>query len=143
MGSPKIHRCHSFDQRHVFFNVLLHGYISKIHTIYFSTTNSNYFKLLRTYKFSSCKSIFDFACANDRLGICSSDFFKVFFWDKSFSNTYTATVMKLSSKPLVDRILNSAMILAPGFRVVFVNCFLRIFKNSFHWIYYPLCNIEA
>lgn len=133
MGSPKIHRCHSFDQRHVFFNVILHGYISKIQTIYFSTTNANYFKLLRTYKFSSCKSIFDFACANDRLGICSSDFFKVFFFETNLSVTPILLLLwSCPANPLVDRILNSAMNLAPGFRVVFVNCFLRIFKNSFH-----------
>lgn len=56
MGSPKIHRCHSFDQR-CLFNVHLQGYISKIHTIYLFTTNNNYFKLLRTYKFSFYKSI--------------------------------------------------------------------------------------
>lgn len=77
MGSPKIHRCHSFDQRCVF---LMFSYmVTLVKYIHLSTTNNNYFKLLRTYKFSFYKSIFDFTCANDRLGICSSDFFQVFF----------------------------------------------------------------
>lgn len=88
MGSSKTHRCHTFEQKRVF---LMFSYMVTLvkciqyHTIYLSTTNNNYFKLLRTYKFSSCKSIFDFTCANDRLGICSSDFFKVFFFETNLS----------------------------------------------------------